>query len=137
MEFSKHRETIQDLGLLILRIGIGGMMAWQHGYPKFENFATKAAKFPDPLGVGSQYSLALAISGELICGIVLVIGLATRLSAIPFLITMLVAAFIIHGDDPFAKQEFALLYAIPAMALIFTGPGKFSLDRYLMPKKYR
>lgn len=137
MDFSKHREKVQDFGLLILRVGIGGMMAWQHGWPKFEKFSTLSSKFADPLGVGSSFSLTLAIGGELICGILIVFGLATRIAAVPFLITMLVAAFIVHGDDPFKKQEFALLYAIPALALIFTGPGKFSIDRYIMPKKYR
>jgi putative oxidoreductase len=44
---------------------------------------------------------------------------------------MVVAAFIIHGDDPFAKKEFALLYAIPFLTLVFTGAGKFSLDAKL------
>ncbi len=45
---------------------------------------------------------------------------------------MLVAAFIIHGDDPFKKQEFALLYAVPCVALMLTGPGRLSLDALVL-----
>jgi uncharacterized membrane protein YphA (DoxX/SURF4 family) len=42
----------------------------------------------------------------------LVLGLATRLAAFPLLFTMLTAAFFIHGDDPWAKKELAVLYAV-------------------------
>ena len=44
---------------------------------------------------------------------------------------MLVAAFIVHGEDPFQKKEFALLYAVPFLMLIFTGAGAFSVDARL------
>jgi putative oxidoreductase len=47
---------------------------------------------------------------------------------------MLVAAFIIHADDPFRKQEFALLYAVPYLTLILTGGGKFSIDALIFKK---
>jgi putative oxidoreductase len=41
---------------------------------------------------------------------------------------MLVAAFIVHGDDPFQKKELALLFLTPFLALLLAGPGRFSLD---------
>ena len=41
---------------------------------------------------------------------------------------MLVAAGLIHADDPWAKKEFALMYLLPFLALLFTGAGRFSLD---------
>ena len=127
------RKTLLDVGLLLLRVSSGLLMAFGHGYPKLASWAEKSTGFPDPLGVGSAVSLALAIFGELVCGILVAIGLGTRLSAVPLVFTMLVAAFIVHGDDPFQKQEFALVYAIPFLALIFTGPGRFSLDAKLFP----
>jgi putative oxidoreductase len=58
-------------------------------------------------------------------------GLFTRLSVIPLIITMLVAAFVAHAGDPFSSKEPALLYLIPYLALLFSGPGKFSLDFYI------
>jgi putative oxidoreductase len=48
--------------------------------------------------------------------------------AIPLAITMIVAAFIVHADDPFGKKELALLYLSGCLTLIFTGAGKFSVD---------
>jgi putative oxidoreductase len=60
-----------------------------------------------------------------------VVGLGTRFAAVPLLITMLIAAFVIHADDPWGKQEFALMYAIPYLTLIFTGGGRFALERLI------
>ena len=42
---------------------------------------------------------------------------------------MAVAAFVVHGADPLAKKEMALLYMVAFLAIAFIGPGRFSLDR--------
>ena len=49
---------------------------------------------------------------------------------------MLVAIFIIHGDDPWKKQEFATLYLIPYIALAFSGGGRYSVDRKLFGGRF-
>lgn len=120
-------------GLLVLRIATGALMASLHGFGKLTSYGEKAATWADPIGLGPEVSLALAIFSEFFCAVLIVLGLATRAAAIPFLITMLVAAFVVHADDPWGKKELALLYAAPALALILTGPGAFSLDAMLAP----
>ena len=60
--------------------------------------------------------------------ILMILGLATRLSMIAPIITMVTAVFIVHVQDPFAKQEFGLLYLIPFVVIAIAGPGKFSVD---------
>jgi len=117
-----------DLGLLFLRVSIGAFMLLGHGWPKLANFAAKSAHFPDPLGVGNSLSLSLAIVGEVLAPLLIILGLFTRLATVPLIITMVVAAVVVHGGDPWAKKEFALLYALPAIALLFTGGGRYSLD---------
>ena len=124
-------DKLSAIGLLILRVTLGGVMLFAHGGGKLVNFADVSSKFPDPLGVGSPLSLGLAVFAEVFCAIAIMLGLFTRAAAVPLLITMLVAAFIVHGDDPFKKQEFALLYAVPFLALILTGPGRYSIDQKL------
>lgn len=127
-----------SVGLLVLRLGAGGFMLFGHGWGKLADFGDKAVHFPDPLGIGSSTaSLALAVSAEVFCALAVMIGLATRVAAVPLIVTMLVAAFVIHADDPWAKKEFALLYAIPFLTLVLTGPGRFSADHYLGPRLRR
>lgn len=113
------------------------MMLIGHGIPKALEFSEKAAHFPDPLGVGSTASLSLAIFGEVVGSALLIVGLVTRGAAVPFVITMLVAAVVVHAGDPWAQKELALLYAVAGLALMGTGAGRFSVDRLLWPEKPR
>ena len=122
------RHVPGSIGLLVLRVGVAGMMIYAHGWGKLAGFAEKSAVFPDPLGIGSAASLALATFAEFFCAAAILLGFMTRLAALPLVINMLVAALVVHAADPFAKKEFALLYAVPFMTLLFAGGGKYSLD---------
>jgi hypothetical protein len=53
----------------------------------------------------------------------------TRTALVFSAITMAVAAFLAHSGDPFGKKELALIYLVISIALIFTGPGKYALDK--------
>lgn len=123
-----------NLILFLLRIGVGVFML-THGLGKFSNlFGNDPIQFPDPIGVGATASLALTVFAEVFCSIILILGLATRLAAIPLLITMLVAAFVIHATDGFGKQELPLLYGMIYFAIAIAGAGKFSLDHWIYQK---
>lgn len=124
-------QTAESAGLLVLRLGIGLMMALGHGWGKLITFGERASQFPDPLGVGNSLSMGLAVFAEFFCALAIAFGLLTRAAVLPLMVTMLVAALVIHGGDPWGKKELALMYLIPLLALLFTGPGKYSLDRLL------
>lgn len=124
-----------DLSLLILRIA-GGALMLTHGVGKMEAlFGTDPIQFPDPIGLGATTSLALAVFAEVLCAVFLIIGFATRFSALNLLITMFVAVFIIHSADPFAKQELPLIYGSIYLVLLIAGAGKFSIDNLIFNKK--
>ena len=114
-----------------MRVGAGLMMAFGHGWGKLIGFGARSGQFADPLGVGSPVSLGLTVFAEFFCSLALVLGLFTRGAVIPLMVTMLVAALVIHGDDPWGKKELALLYLASFAALFIAGPGKYSLDRLL------
>jgi len=120
---------VADLGLLWLRIMVGGFMLVYHGWPKLNSYSERLHSFADPIGLGSPVSLSLAIFAEVFCSLAIILGLATRLVAIPLAFTMAVAIFVVHADDPWQKKEFAFMYFIPFVAIFLMGPGRFSLDK--------
>jgi putative oxidoreductase len=126
----------KDIGLLLLRIVFGAAMIYGHGLGKWERlFGEEEIKFADPFGIGPIGSLALAVFAEVICSILLMLGLLTRWAVIPLFITMGVAFFTVHISDEFARQEKVILFGITFIALFLTGPGRFSLDALLLDKK--
>ncbi|MGB3774500.1 MAG: DoxX family protein [Leeuwenhoekiella sp.] len=124
-----------DAALLIFRVTVSILML-VHGVPKLlQLFGDAEIQFADPIGLGMTASLALAVFAEFICSVLLIIGLGTRLAAIPLLITMLVAVLIVHVPDGWGRQELPTLYAICYLVLLLTGPGKYSLDHMFLKKK--
>lgn len=117
-----------NFGLLLLRIGFGGMML-THGIPKLLKMLSGDFSFGDPIGIGEPASLVLAVLCEVLFPLLVIIGFKTRLSAVPVIITMAVAAFIVHGSDPLATKEKAILYLIGFIAIALLGAGKYSVDR--------
>jgi len=120
-----------DISLLMLRLTFGGFMIFNHGLRKLDKLmAGPPIKFADPFGVGAELSLQLAVLGEVICPIFIILGLFTRVAAIPALIMMLVAAFIIHGADPLGDKEHALLFGVGYLVIMILGPGRISIDAW-------
>jgi putative oxidoreductase len=72
--------------------------------------------------------LILVVFAEFVCAIALIIGFKVRLASIPLLFTMIVAAFMIHGGDPWQKKELALIYGGVYLVLLFMGGGRFGID---------
>ena len=131
----QHQKGLTDFALLLLRLTVGTMMIYSHGWPKLlKFFAEEPISFADPIGLGMTTSLVLAVFAELFCSFLLIIGLGTRIATIPLVITMLVAIFVIHWDDPFGKKEFALLYLVPYILIFLMGAGKYSLDALISKK---
>ncbi|MCA9394238.1 MAG: DoxX family protein [Candidatus Omnitrophica bacterium] len=118
-----------EFGIFLLRVTVGALMVFGHGWPKFQKvLAGDPVKFPDPLGLGGDLSFYLVVGAEFFCSILLILGLFTRLSLIPLAFTMCVAAFIQHSGDPFPKVELPLLYLGAYLTLLCTGAGSFRLQ---------
>lgn len=131
----KLDNTLTNIGLLILRVVTGLLLAFGHGWGKLVNFSERAANFADPFGFGSPFSLGLAVFAEFFCALALALGILARLSTLPLIILMLTIILVIHIDDPWNKKEFALLYLIPFVTILLTGPGKYSLDNLIFKWK--
>ncbi len=117
-----------DAGKLLLRVAFGGMMI-PHGVSKLDRLENgfSAIKFADPIGLGQEASLILTILVEIGCSAMIILGVNTRWFLIPLMITMFIAAFVVHGADPFSKKEKALLYLAGYLAIFLLGSGRYSL----------
>lgn len=119
-----------DAALLVVRLWFGGAMAALHGWMKLTNYSGMSGKFADPFGLGQAPSLALVVFAEFVCGLLLVLGLFTRVAALILAFTMGVAFFMAHGgklSGP-GNGEMAFLFLGAYVALFLAGAGKFSVD---------
>lgn len=117
-----------NISLFLLRVVPGLMMLANHGYGKLVHFADRKDKFINLWGMGSTTSLALVIFAEFFCAFLVIIGLFTRLSVIPLVISLSVALFKAHSGDIFGDGEIAAAFLTISFSILLLGPGKFSVD---------
>jgi len=122
-----------DLGLLILRVSLGLLM-FLHGIAKLTHGIDFLGGMFQNLGLPSFFAYSVYI-GEIVAPILLVIGYRTRLAALVFAFTMIVAVAMAHASDLFTLSEtggWAVelqgLYFFGAVALFFTGGGNFAVS---------
>lgn len=120
-----------SFGLLILRLSVGLSMLLLHGRGKLMNFSATAEKFPALFGMSSTVNAGLAVFAEVFCSALLILGLFTRFAALMLAITMSTAFFMVHKMALTGEHsgELALVYLFAYVTLLFTGAGKFSIDR--------
>lgn len=147
------KSLASDVALLLLRLsGLG--LALAHGYGKVvalstgrgDGFIAGVGSLGFPLPALFAWAAALA---ELLGGLLVAVGVGTRMAAAFAGATMFVAAFVRHHAlqrllvaagamqapeetlRSWGNPELSLLYLLVFAALVLTGGGRFSLDRAL------
>ena len=136
------RRGTQDLGLLILRVALGGLMiihglqkafGWWGG-PGLDGFNSSL----DEMGFKNADILTYAATGgHIAAGVLLVLGLFTPIAAagaLAYLINgVLATAMAAHEQARLAEvitdgTEYRLIVVVAAAAIILTGPGRYGFD---------
>ena len=133
-------ERSQWIPQLLTRLFVGYFF-FETGWSKIHNLDAMAERFA---GWGIPFpAFNAALSGytELIGGALILVGLFTRLAAIPLFINMVVAILTVKmkavtGLDEFAELD-EPLYALAFLWLFFSGPGRVSLDHLLWTRVRR
>ena len=126
---TKWLNSLQPLGALLMRLALALSMT-MHGYQKvvphgaLHHFAHYIATLGLPYWLG--YVSAFT---ELVGGILLILGLFTRLAAALIAINMLVAFAIVGIHQGPGGYSYILALAVIAIMLVFYGAGAFALDR--------
>src|SRR5699024_1020738 len=108
-----------------------------HGWQKLEMLVGDGEmKFADPIGIGVTFSLILATFTEFFCSILIALGVWTRWAALLLFITMVVAVFGYHANDPFIQKQLPTLFMFSYALLSLSGGGRMSLGRMFGTKFY-
>lgn len=131
-------DNLRDLAPLMLRL----ILAYGFFEPAWNKIQDVHAigEWFESMELPAPYLQAwMATITECLGVILLVLGLGTRIIAVPLVITMIVAIKTVHWENGFAAgdngYEIPLYYALMLLCLIFTGSGKISLDHVLSKNK--
>ena len=125
----RYLDHSQPLALLVLRIVLGAIMI-AHGYHKVFGGMAHTVQFISSLGLPG-WTAYLSAYAEFFGGILIILGLLTRLAALAILIDMLVAIAKVHWKNGLVGQggfEFPLALAAIAFALILFAGGPIAAD---------
>lgn len=127
-------QKLEWLGPLAMRLFFGYFWL-ETGWAKLQNLEGFGARFMEWGIPFPAFSAGISAWTELLGGGLLMLGLFTRLTAVPMLINMAVAIALVviknvHGFDEFVELD-EFLYVLIFFWLLMAGPGKASLDHLL------
>ena len=126
----------QQSGLAFIRIIVGLLMVY-HGLEGFDAGKRKDyaqwdffKKFSSP-----AFVVYIGKSAELVAGILLTIGLFTRLASLVLIATMLYIAFYVGSGKIWYEDQHPFLFVLLGLVFFFSGSGKWSVDEWLQRKE--
>ncbi|HRQ50501.1 MAG TPA: DoxX family protein [Agriterribacter sp.] len=126
----------QQSGLAVIRIIVGLLMVY-HGWEVFDASKIKEytewdffKKFASP-----AFVVYIGKSAELLAGILMAIGLFTRLASLVLIATMLYIAFYVGSGKIWYEDQHPFLFVLLGLVYFFSGSGKWSVDAWLQKKK--
>jgi putative oxidoreductase len=133
-----------DIALLLLRIMVMSSLIYHHGADKIPDWDLLThRKVPlDPIGIGVVPSLVFATFADLVCGSLVLIGLATRIAS--FFCGVCVFAVLFFIDHALTvpiwpvphtgHAELVWLYLAVCLFTMIVGPGRYSIDALFQRK---
>ena len=117
-----------NIAALVLRATFGVMIFLNHGISKLTKFSEMQHTFFDPFHIGHRWSLLLVLFAEVVCSLLLTLGLLSRIAAFVLVIDTAVAVFLFHKGQPVAQFEIAIVFLAAFFTSLLIGPGKYSVD---------
>ena len=128
----KSFDTLQPLGLLILRLTLA-LVFFTHGYPKLAHGGAGMQQFFVQHGLPGYFVYVAGVL-EVFGGLLLALGLFTRVAAFLLAVEMGVAIWKVHSSGGYLavhNYEFPLALLAGSFALATVGAGMLSIDHPL------
>ncbi len=126
--------TYSNLSRLFLRL-FAGVMFLQLCVRQMLHFNELVPTFQGLWGLSPEVTMSLLLVVELLCSMLIILGLLTRLAVIfPMIIMFIAERVILSSQGPVADQLFNFEPGYPVMFIgvfiyfLLAGPGKISLD---------
>jgi putative oxidoreductase len=130
----RYLDRLQPLALFVMRLALGAVMVG-HGYQKVFGGLHHHVQFVTSLGLPA-WSAYLSAFTEFFGGLLVLIGLFTRIAALGIFIDLSVAILKVHlhkGMMGPGGYEFPMALAALAFGLIFLGAGQIAFDHIRAP----
>jgi len=130
----RYLDRLQPVALLVMRLALGAIIVG-HGYHKVFGGLQHHAQFVSSLGLPA-WTAYLSSLAEFFGGLLILVGLLTRLAAFTICIDLCVAIWKVHWHNGLMGNggfEFPLALATLAFGLIFFGAGPIALDAIRAP----
>ena len=140
-------DKLNSIGEFLPLLAIRVLIAYEFfeaGIEKFKGenwFSQIQGQFPFPFNyVPTDISWFLATWSEILGSVAILIGFATRFSALSLIILDLVAWYSVHASSGYnvcsSGYKLPLMYLVLLLPLLFMGPGKASLDHFFARKYF-
>jgi putative oxidoreductase len=138
------RKQLTNIGLLLLRVGVGAAFIYLHGYAKItggvEAWTNYGKMGMEPLGITWGYPFwgFCAAFAESVGALLLVLGVLFRPAAFLLAFTMAAAGAMHLKAGQTNAAEYPLVIGFVFLCLILIGPGDYALGRFMRwnaPKK--
>lgn len=127
----KRAQILVGWGLLFMRVSVSLLLLQVHGLPKLMHWSVEVQRIEDPFGLGGTLTLGLAVFAEVICPVLLILGVWARLACLPILAVLAVAVLFVHPEWSLEQGQFAWLLMILFAGLAITGPGPLVIGKAL------
>ena len=120
--------------LLFFRVAVASELLIAHGLKKIGVGVAIAETVPNPLGLPEALNQGFAIVANIGMPLFIVLGLLTRIAALPILAITLTGYFVVHFNDPILVKDIPFMYSVSFLFIAITGAGRYSLDHYFSRK---